>query len=105
MLALASLAVASAPLAASAQPLGHGGGWTGGGREYGRGGGNGGAVVAAGIFGLIAGAAIASADHQAYAQPYAYGEPYGYAPQCGWQTERYITPWGHVEYRQVQVCN
>lgn len=105
MLAVASLAVASAPLAASAQPYGHGGGaWNGGGHDYGRGG-NGGAVLAAGVFGLIAGAAIADANHVDYAQPYAYGAPYGYGPRCGWQTERYVTRWGHVEYRQIQVCD
>lgn len=98
ILAVASLALVSAPLAASAAPIGygHGGGAWSGGRGYD--GGNGGGVVAAGLFGLIAGAAIASSYHQDYAPAYAY------APQCGWTTERYVTPWGHVEYRQVEVC-
>ena len=96
ILAVASLALVSAPLAASAAPFGHGGGWHAG-RGYDRGHGAGG-VVAAGLFGLIAGAAIADSYHQDYAPRY------DYAPQCGWTTERYVNAWGHVEYHQVQVC-
>ena len=47
--------------------------------------------MAAGLFGLVLGAAIAS-DH-----------PY-YAPQCGWETQAYPGPYGTVQYEQVQVC-
>jgi len=106
MLALAGLAVASAPLAASAEPN-HGrdgGSWNGGGRDY-RGGhdrGDGGAVVAAGLFGLFAGAALSS--HHDYDRGYGYDGYNGYEQRCGWTTERYVTRWGQVEYRQVEVC-
>jgi hypothetical protein len=98
LIAAAALAVAAAPIAASAAPFGfgHGGrgeavrvhndGFRGGRFNDGRG-----AAVAAGLFGLVLGAAIAS-DHPYYAQP------------CGWETQAYPGPYGTVQYEQVQVC-
>jgi hypothetical protein len=108
LIAAAALAVTAAPIAASAAPFGYGGrgevvrvhdnGFRGGAYRggYGR---NGdgryndgrGAAVAAGLFGLFLGAAIAN-DHPYYAQ------------QCGWQTQAYPGPYGSVQYQQVQVC-
>ena len=104
LIAAAALAVAAAPIAASAAPFGFGGrgeavrvhndGYRGG---YGRNwdgrynDGRGGAAVAADLFGLFLGAAIAS-DH-----------PY-YQRQCGWETQAYPGPYGTVQYEQVQVC-
>ena len=109
MIAAAALAVAAAPIAASAAPYGFGGrgeavrvhdnGYRG--QSYGRGW-NGhyndgryndgrGAAVAAGLFGLVLGAAIAS------------NHPY-YAERCGWETQAYPGPYGEVQYEQVQVC-
>jgi hypothetical protein len=105
LIAAAALTVAAAPLAASAAPFGFGGrgevvrthndgfrgnayrgrGWDG---RYSNGGG---AAVAAGLFGLVLGAAIAN-DHPYYAQ------------QCGWETQAYPGPYGTVQYQQVQVC-
>jgi hypothetical protein len=102
----AGLAVLAAPLAATAAPWGHGrdgGGWNQGGRDGGwrggrddgwRGRDNGGGALAAGLFGLFLGSAIASNNH-----PY-----YGYEERCGWTTQRYVDYWGDVQYRQVQVC-
>ena len=70
MLAIASLAVVAAPVAASAQSYGHDHGRNGGwsnrgdyGRSYRGDRGNGGAALAAGVFGLILGSAIASSSH------------------------------------------
>jgi hypothetical protein len=96
----AGLAVLAAPLAASAHPYG--------GYDHG----NAGAAVAAGLFGMFLGAAIASSGpHYApqsygYDEPYAYGQPYGYGDyqRCWWQTQPYRDYWGRIEYRQVQVC-
>ena len=101
-----ALITAAAPIAASAAPF-HGGragavayhnGWRGGDRDWR--GGNGGAAVAAGLFGLAIGAAIASSSQPEYAPNYGYG----YA-DCGWQTEAVRGPYGQVRYEQVQVCN
>ncbi|HEY2707925.1 MAG TPA: hypothetical protein VGI95_07710 [Caulobacteraceae bacterium] len=111
----AALLMAAAPLAASAQPMGFG--HSNGGRQLlavqhnngFRGGDNngwrddrGGAALAFGLFGLIAGAALASSHDAAYDQPAAYGYDYG---QCGWQTEAVRGPYGRVTYQQVQLCN
>ena len=105
MLAIASLAVVAAPVAASAQSYGHGrdsGGWNNRG-GYGRGErgdrGNGGAILAAGVFGLILGSAIASSNHS-----YGYDRPYGYAQRCEWRNQAYDTGYGEIAYRQVEVC-
>jgi hypothetical protein len=107
MLALASLAVVAAPVAASAQSFGNGhgrdsGGWNNRG-DYGRGDrgdrGNGGAVLAAGVFGLILGSAIANSNHA-----YGYAQPYGYAQRCEWRNQAYDTGYGEIAYRQVEVC-
>ena len=105
-----ALITAAAPLAASAAPFGHGGrsaavadhsGWRGGDRGDFRGGrGNGGAAIAAGLFGLAIGAAVANSYQPEYAPNYGYG--YG---DCGWQTEAVRGPYGQIRYEQVQVCN
>jgi len=96
--AAAGLAVLAAPLAASAEPWGHGrdgGGWNrGGGDRDGWRDRDGGGALAAGLFGLFAGAAIANANH-----PY-----YGYEQRCYWTTQRSFDYWGDVHYRQVEVC-
>jgi hypothetical protein len=104
-IAASALLLAAAPIVASADPFGHG--------RFGRGGevvrvhDNGfrrgygpnwdgrysdgrGSAVAAGLFGLFLGAAIAS-DHP-------------YVQQCGWETQAYPGPYGGVRYEQVQVC-
>ncbi len=109
LIAAAALAVAAAPIAASAAPFGHDGrgyqsgrvqeGWRGGDGGYRRGDRDwrgdrrdyAGGAVAAGLFGLFLGAAIAN-DHPYYAQ------------QCGWETQAYPGPYGSVRYEQVQVC-
>jgi opacity protein-like surface antigen len=105
LIAAAALAVTAAPIAASAAPFGFGGrgevvrvhdnGFRGNGFRGGRwdGGYNDGrgAAVAAGLFGLVLGAAIAN-DHPYYAQ------------RCGWETQAYPGPYGTVQYEQVQVC-
>jgi hypothetical protein len=114
LIAAAALTVAAAPIAASAAPYGFGGraeavrvhdngfrgqgysrGWNG---RYNDGRYNDsryndgrGAAVAAGLFGLVLGAAIAN-DHPYYAQ------------RCGWETQAYPGPYGQVQYEQVQVC-
>jgi hypothetical protein len=100
LIAAAALAVAAAPLAASAQPFGrvdagrytqvvHNDGYRGanwdGRYNDGRG-----AAVAAGLFGFILGSALSNA------QPY--------AERCDWETQRVIGPYGYVHYEQVQVC-
>lgn len=106
LIAAAALVVAAAPIAASADPFSHGGrgyqssyrghdggyrggynrGWDGDRRGDDRGG-----AVAAGLFGLFLGAALAN-DH-----------PY-YQRECGWETQAYPGPYGGVRYEQVQVC-
>lgn len=106
MLAIASLAVVAAPVAASAQSYGHDQGRNGGwsnrgdyGRSYRGDRGNGGAALAAGVFGLILGSAIASSSHS-----YGYAQPYGYAQNCEWRNQAYDTGYGEIAYRQVEVC-
>jgi len=102
LIASATLAVAAAPIAASAAPYGGqwgGRGFTGARLDHG----NGGAALAAGLFGLAIGAAIASNhDHD-----YGYGYGYGYRPyetRCWWETQAVRGPYGYVHYEQVQVC-
>lgn len=109
LIAAAALAVTAAPIAASAQPYGYGGhdgrvavrtfnGDRGGynnyrgqrGWDHDRRDDRGGAV-AAGLFGLFLGAALAS-NHPHYER------------ECGWETQAYPGPWGGVRYEQVQVC-
>jgi len=100
LIAAAALAVAAAPIAASADPFNHGGrgyqsdrghDYRGGDRGWDRRGDDRGGAVAAGLFGLFLGAALAS-DH-----------PY-YQRECGWETQAYPGPYGGVRYEQVQVC-
>jgi hypothetical protein len=105
-----ALITAAAPIAASAAPFGHDSrpvavanhsGWNGGYRGDFRGDrGNGGAAIAAGLFGLALGAAIANSSQPEYAPNYSYG--YG---DCGWQTQAVRGPYGQIRYEQVQVCN
>ena len=119
LIAGASLAMLAAPMAASAQPMNHGGYDRSNTHSYGaqRGGydrhdGNAGAAVAAGLFGLVLGAALASNSHadydRSYDRSYGYDEPYeyrsGYATYCHTETQAYRGWHGRVEYRQVQVC-
>jgi len=127
--AAASLTLLAAPLAASAQSLGHGGdhgggyshgnggqhygggehrgGYGGHGRGYGRGYDNGGAALAAGAFGLMVGSALASQSY-GYDEPYGYAQPYGYdddyGARCFWQNRAFRGRYGEIEYRQVQIC-
>jgi hypothetical protein len=115
MLALASLAVVAAPVAASAQSFGHGQGHNGGshGASYGHGGGfgrgggygyrggNGAGLLAAGLFGAVLGSALVnSGPAYAYDQPYGYG----YAQNCVWRNQAYDAGYGDIQYRQVEVC-
>ena len=125
LMTVASLAVAAAPLAASAQSFDHnrnGGGDRhasqdrgsyGRGQDHGRGDygrgwnrGAGGAAFAAGVTGLFLGAALADSrgydygPSYGYAQPYAYDQDYG----CGWTTQSYRDRYGNLEYRQVNTC-
>ena len=121
LIAAASLATLAAPMAASAQPYGHGGynqAQRGGdyGRGYERHDGNAGAAVAAGLFGLVLGAALASNSHpeydrsydRSYGRSYGYDQPYeyrtGYNTYCRTETQAYRGWHGRVDYRQVQVC-
>src|SRR5581483_12513031 len=94
--AAAGLAVLAAPLAASAAPWHeHGGyGWRGHSDNVGP-------AIAAGIFGLAIGAALASSNHHPY---YGYADHpyYGYGERCGWRTERYVDGWGDVHVRRVE---
>jgi len=103
LLAAAGVSMVAAPIAASAQP--YGGHFDRGHAERGFGyrgdRDNGGAVLAAGLFGLVLGA-VAANSQPVYAQPY-YAQPY-YGPQCGWETQAYRNAWGQLEYQQVQVC-
>jgi hypothetical protein len=100
LIAAASLSMVAAPIAASAQPFGghadHGFAHS----DYRGYHGDGGAVLAAGLFGLVFAAVVADA---ANSQPVAYAQPY-YGPECGWQTQAYRNAWGQLEYQQVQVC-
>jgi hypothetical protein len=109
LIAAAALLTVATPIAASADPMGFGhggrpveavrvhdgyrGGYRGGyGANWdGRYSDGRGAAVAAGMFGLILGAALAN------------NQPY-YAQQCGWETQAYPGPYGGVRYEQVQVC-
>ena len=112
VMGLAGLAILAAPLAASAEPYGHG--RDGGGREYrgdyGRGydRDGGGAAIVAGVAGLAIGAALADRGDYGYAPDYGYGYApaygYGYAPRCFWQNQPYRTYYGGIAYRQVEVC-
>jgi hypothetical protein len=98
LIAAASLSMVAAPIVASAQP--YGGHFDRGHAERGFGyrgdRDNGGAVLAAGLFGLVLGA-VAANSQPVYAQSY-------YGPQCGWETQAYRNAWGQLEYQQVQVC-
>jgi hypothetical protein len=118
LMGVACLALATAPVAASARPFaqndgghsqridtshnvrggnGRGGDWRG--NDSGRGG----AALAAGIFGFFLATAIANSNNnhnQAYDQ-----SNYGYAQNCEWRTQAYDVGYGRVEYRQVQVCD
>lgn len=108
LIGTAALATVASPIAASARP------YDGGHRDHD----NTGAAVAAGLFGLVLGAAIASSNHHGdynYDRDYGYRD-YGYggyrgysdyAPypvRCHWETRAYPGPWGSVSYQQVQVC-
>ncbi|HLZ84390.1 MAG TPA: hypothetical protein VKQ54_12555 [Caulobacteraceae bacterium] len=113
VMGLAGLAILAAPLAASAEPYGHGrdgGGWSHESRGYGRGydrgyDRDGGAAIVAGVAGLALGAALSDRGDYGYAPDYGYGyaPAYGYAPRCFWQNQPYRTYYG-VAYRQVEVC-
>ena len=108
LIAASALLMVAAPIAASAAPFGFGGraevvrvhdnGFRGGGFRGGYGpnwdgrySDGRGSAVAAGLFGLFLGAALAN-DHPSYAQ------------QCGWETQAVPGPYGGVRYEQVQVC-
>ena len=116
VMGLAGLAILAAPLAASAEPYGHGrggGGWNheyrgGYGRGYDRGyDRDGGAAIVAGVAGLALGAALADRGDYGYAPDYDYGYApayYGYAPRCAWRYQPYRTYYGGVAYRQVEIC-
>jgi hypothetical protein len=70
-------------------------------RDYGRHN-NGGAILGAGILGLVVGAALAS-DHDRYAPaPAYYGDGYGYAPAYGNGCTTY-TQWDPRFRRYVEV--
>ena len=109
LIAAATLAVAAAPIAASAQPFGHAydgrytqvvrnDGFRAGYRNDGYRGSNWdgrhndgrGAAVAAGLFGLFLGAALSN------------DRPY--MQRCDWETQPVVGPYGYVHYEQVQVC-
>ncbi len=103
--AVASLSLLAAPLAASAQPFGQGGGGGhGGSGQHGpsfNGGGYGyGGAVAAGVLGLVVGSALTSSYD--YDRGYGYDQGYGY--DCGWRNQAYRDGYGEVQYRQVQIC-
>ena len=100
--AAAGLSLLAAPLAASAAPYGH---WD---RDRG----DGGAALAAGLFGFVLGATVAH-SHPAYERDYGYDRGYGYDrdysyygyhQRCGWVNEAYRTEWGGIDYQQVWVC-
>jgi hypothetical protein len=102
LIGTAAAAMVAAPMAASAEPWGHE-------RFEHHHGGDAGAAVAAGIFGLAVGAALAS-NHYDYDHRYGYGD-YGYGDygyyrpvRCHWETRAYPGPWGGVSYQNVRVC-
>jgi len=100
LIATAAIAVVATPIAAAAQPFDRDGGYAvrfdnRGYYRYGRY--DGGGAVAAGLFGLFLGAAIANS------QP-AYVYPPPYPVRCDWETRAYPGPYGTVTYQQVQVC-
>ena len=111
LIGTAALAMVASPIVASAQPVRS---WHA--AHYDRDHGNAGAAVAAGLFGLVLGAAIASSSHHDYDynQGYGYNQGYEYNQydgdyqpypvRCGWETRAYPGPWGSVSYQQVQVC-
>jgi hypothetical protein len=106
-----ALATAALPIAASAQPFEGGRAERVDYRYRGDRDGDRGAAVAAGLFGMVLGAAIASShhpDYDDYGYGYApYGDGYGYAPyavRCRWETRAYPGPWGSVTYQNVRVC-
>ena len=98
LIGTAALAMVTTPIAASAQPVYRGGAHFARGRDHD----NTGAAVAAGLFGLVLGAAIASNSHPDYDRDYGYDQPY--PTRCDWETRAYPGPWGSVSYQQVQVC-
>ena len=105
LIGTAALAMVSTPIVASAQPA-YGGGWRGE-HSYARnwrGHDNTGAAVAAGLFGLVLGAAIASSNHPTYDYDRDYGYAQPYPVRCDWETRAYPGPYGSVSYQQVQVC-
>ena len=106
MLGAAVLAVTAAPMAASAGDWGrHYGDWGGWsdrgdwGRHYDRDDwrwrdrddDNGGAALAAGLFGFVLGSAL-SHGHD------------GYYQSCYWTTRPVEDGWGYVHYQRVEVC-
>ena len=107
LLGTAALTMVAAPMAASAEPWGH--------ERFEHRHGDAGAAVAAGVFGLAIGAALAS-NHHDYGYRYDYDDydggyygdyygSYGYAPvRCHWETRAYPGPWGGVHYQNVRVC-
>ena len=100
LIGASALTMVATPIAASAAPWGH--------ERFDHDRGDAGAAVAAGIFGLAIGAALAS-NHHDYDDRYGYGYGYGdygyYAPvRCHWETRAYPGPWGGVSYQNVRVC-
>jgi len=111
LIGTAALATVSTPVAASARPYD---GWRGEHAYHNHD--AAGAAIAAGLFGLVLGAAIASSSHHHdYDRDYGYRD-YGYGGyqdygdyrpypvRCDWETRAYPGPWGSVSYQQVQVC-
>ena len=100
LIGAAALSMIATPIAASAEPFGRADGarWShDDGRRWGdRDERDGGAALAAGLFGLFLGSAIASG--------HAYDYPPAYAVRCHWQTSAYPGPYGSVTYQQVRVC-
>ncbi|HLI64812.1 MAG TPA: hypothetical protein VKU90_00490 [Caulobacteraceae bacterium] len=116
MTAVAGLSLVAAPLAATAAPYHGSHGFSGDYRRGDNGRDNGaGVAIAAGVFGLILGAALAnSADnHQAYEQRGDYGRyqqaDYGYqgadyGQRCAWVAHPYTNGWGQTQYQEVWTC-
>jgi hypothetical protein len=104
LIGASALAMVATPIAASAEPYGHDDRY----QRFDHGDGAG-AAVAAGVFGLVLGAALASNHHGYGYGGYGYGyRPYGYGPayaaRCHWETRAYPGPWGGVSYQNVRVC-